>query len=160
MVSNPEHFGDAKEFAATQAAALGLGMLVTHHPATNVPELQGALAAAVAAGAEALIVHPDGLMLQQRAVIGEFTLQQRIPAISGWATIADGGLLLTYGPNLQESYRRLAYFVDRILRGARPADLPIEFPTTVEFVVNLKTAKALGITVPPTLLLRADRLIV
>lgn len=160
VVSNPQHYGDAKEFAATQKAAVGLGMDVTHHLATNVPELQGALAAAVAARAEALIVHPDGLMLQQRAAIGEFTLQQRIPAISGWATIADGGLLLTYGPNLQNSYRRLAYFVDRVLRGAKPADLPIEFPNTVEFVVNLKTAKAIGITVPPTLLLRADRVIV
>lgn len=160
VVSNPQHFGDAKEFAETRAAALGLGMHVTHHVATNVPELQGALAAAVAARAEALVVHPDGLMVQQRAAIAEFALRERIPTISGWATMADGGMLLTYGPNLRDSYRRLAYFVDRILRGAKPGDLPIEFPTTVEFVVNLKTAKAIGITMPPALLLRADRVIV
>ena len=160
VVSNPQHFGDAKEFAATREAAVGLGMQVTHHPATNVPELQGALAAAAAARAEALVVHPDALMVQQRAAIGDFALRQRIPAISAWATMADGGTLFTYGPNLQASYRRLAYFVDRILRGASPGDVPIEFPTTVEFVVNLKTAKAIGITVPPTLLLRADRVIV
>ena len=74
--------------------------------------------------------------------------------------MADGGTLLTYGPNLQACYRRLAYFADRILRGAKPAELPIELPDTVELVVNLKTAKALGISAPPALLLRADRVIV
>jgi len=159
VVSNPEHRGDAKELAATREAATGLGLQVSHYPATNAPELESALAALAAARAEALVVHPDALMVQQREAIGRFSIERRIPTISGWATIAEGGSLLTYGPNLQESYRRLAYFVDRILRGAKPADLPIELPSTVELVVNLKTAKALGITVPPTLLLRADRVI-
>lgn len=159
VISNPEHHGDAKEFAATREAAAGLGLQVTHHPATNTRELESALAASAAARAQALIVHPDLLMVQQREAIGRFSIERRIPAISGWAALAEGGSLLTYGPNLQESYRRLAYFVDRILRGAKPADLPIELPTTVELVVNLKTAQALGITIPPTLLLRADRVI-
>jgi putative ABC transport system substrate-binding protein len=99
-------------------------------------------------------------MIEQRATIARFSLERRIPAISGWAVIAEGGTLLTYGPNLQACYRRLAYFTDRILRGAQPGDLPIELPGTVELVVNLKTAKALGLVVPPTLLLRADRVIV
>ena len=160
VLSNPEHGGDAKELAATREAAAGLGLEVSHYPATNPPELERGLAAIAAARAEALIVHPDALMVQQREAIGRFSTERRIPTISGWAIIAEGGSLLTYGPNLQESYRRLAYFVDRILRGAKPADLPIELPSTVELVVNLKTAKALGITVPPTLLLRADRVIV
>jgi putative tryptophan/tyrosine transport system substrate-binding protein len=160
VLSNPEHSGDAKELAATREAAAGLGLQVSHSPATNVPELQSALAALAAARAEALVVHPDALMVQQREAIGRFSIERRIPTISGWAILAEGGSLLTYGPNQQESYRRLAYFVDRILRGAKPADLPIELPSTVELVVNLKTAKALGITVPPALLLRADRVIV
>ena len=160
VVSNPEHHGDAKELAATREAAVGLGQQVSHYPATNAPGLEIALAAIGAARAEALVIHPDALMVQQREAIGRFSVERRMPAISGWATLAEGGSLLTYGPNLQESYRRLAYFVDRILRGAKPADLPIELPSTVELVVNLKTAKALGITVPPTLLLRADRVIV
>jgi putative ABC transport system substrate-binding protein len=160
VVSNPQHHGDAKELIATRKAAAGLGLEVSHHPATNAPELERALAAIAAARAEALIVHPDALMVQQRAAIGRFSLEHRIPSISGWATIAESGTLLTYGPVLQESYRRLAYFVDRILRGAKPADLPIELPTTVELVVNLKTAQALGITIPPGVLLRADRVIV
>jgi putative ABC transport system substrate-binding protein len=160
VVSNPEHIGDAKEFAETRAAAVGLGLEVSHHPATDPARLANALAAAVAARAEALVVHPDALMVAQRQAIGRFTLEHRVPAISGWAMIAEAGCLLTYGPNLQVSHRRLAYFVDRILRGAKPADLPIELPSTVELVINLKTAKAVGITVPPSLLLRADRVIV
>jgi putative ABC transport system substrate-binding protein len=160
VLSNTGHPGDAKELAETRKAAAGLGLEVSHYPATNPAELERGLAAIAAARAEALIVHPDVLMVQQRMAIGSFTIERRIPAISGWATIAEAGSLLTYGPNLRESHRRLAYFVDRILRGAKPGDIPIELPSTVEFVVNLKTAKALGITVPPALLLRADRVIV
>ena len=160
VLSNPQHPGDAKELAETRQAAASLGLDVAHYPANNPPELQRALAAIATARIEALVVHPDALMVQQREALGRFTVEQRIPTISGWARIAEGGSLLSYGPNLQESYRRLAYFVDRILRGARPAEIPIEFPTTVEFVVNLKTAKALGLSVPPALLLRADRVIV
>jgi putative ABC transport system substrate-binding protein len=160
VLSNPHHSGDAKELAATRVAAAGLGLNVSHYPVTNPAELEQALPAIAASRAEALVVHPDGLMLQQRAALGRFSIERRIPGISGWATIADGGTLLTYGPNLQVVYRRLAYFVDRVLRGTKPADLPIELPSTVEFVVNLKTAKAIGLTVPPALLLRADRVIV
>ena len=160
VLSNTEHSGDAKELAATREAAAGLGLQVAHYPATNVPEVESAFAAIAAARTEALVVHPDALMVQQREAIGRFSIERRIPTISGWATIAEGGCLLTYGPNQQVSFRRLAYFVDRILRGAKPADLPIELPSTVELVVNLKTAKALDITVPPALLLRADRVIV
>jgi putative tryptophan/tyrosine transport system substrate-binding protein len=160
VLSNPHHSGDAKELAATRAAAAGLALDVSHYPVTNPAELVQALPAIAASRAEALVVHPDGLMLQQRAELGRFSIERRIPGISGWAMIADGGTMLTYGPNLQQVYRRLAYFVDRILRGTKPADLPIELPSTVEFVVNLKTAKAIGVTVPPALLLRADRVIV
>jgi putative tryptophan/tyrosine transport system substrate-binding protein len=160
VLSNPEHGGDAKELAATRDAATSLGMQLSHHPATNVAEMEQALAAIAAARAEALIVHPDALMVQQREALGRFSIERRIPAISGWATMAEGGGVLTYGPNLRECYRRLAYFADRVLRGTKPADLPIELPSTVEFVINLQSAKAIGITVPPSLLLRADRVIV
>ena len=159
VLSNPQHPGDAKELAATREAAAGLRLEVSHYSATNPAEFETALAAIAAARREGLVVHPDALMVQQRTAIGRFCVERRVPTISGWATIAEGGSLLTYGPNLQESYRRLAYFVDRILRGAKPGELPIELPSTVELVVNLKTAKALDITVPPTLLVRADRVI-
>lgn len=108
VLSNPEHGGDAKELAATREAAAGLGLQVSHFPATTTPELESALGAIAAARAEALVVHPDALMVQQRAAIGRFSIERRIPSISGWATIAEAGSLLTYGPKLQESYRRLA----------------------------------------------------
>ncbi len=160
VLSNPEHGGDAKELAATREAAAGLGFQTTHHPVTNAAQVESALTAIAASRAEAVVVHPDALMVEQREAFGRFSLERRVPVISGWAALAEGGSLMTYGPNLQDCYRRLAYFVDRILRGAKPADLPIELPSTVELVVNLKTAKALGITVPPAVMLRADRVIV
>ncbi len=159
VLSNPHHPGDNKELTATREAAVRFGLTVTHHPATNPKELERALADIAAARADAILIHPDGLMVQQREVIARFSLQHRIPAISGWASIAEGGTLMTYGPYQQESYRRLAYFVDRILRGTNPMDLPIEQPTKLELVVNMKTAKALGLAIPPTIMVRAERVI-
>jgi putative ABC transport system substrate-binding protein len=159
VLSNPDHAGDNKELASTREAAIRFGLIVTHHPAMNPKELERALADIVAARAEAILVHPDALMVQQREVLARFSLQHRIPVISGWASIAEGGNLMTYGPNIQDSYRRVAYFVDRILRGTSPMDLPIEQPTKLELVVNMKTAKALGLTIPPTIMVRADRII-
>ena len=91
--------------------------------------------------------------------IAQFAVRQRVPAISGWAQFAEGGNLMTYGPNLQDSYQRLAYYVDRILKGTKPAALPVERPTKFELVINLKTAKALGLTLPPTIMFQADKVI-
>ena len=159
VLSNPEHGGDARELAATREAAVALGMQVTHYPAINAPQLESALRTMAAARTEALVVHPDALMVEERDAIARFSLERRLPVISGWAVMAEAGGLMTYGPVLSECYRRLAYFADRILRGAKPADLPIELPSTVELVVNLRTAKALDITVPPAVLVRADRVL-
>jgi putative ABC transport system substrate-binding protein len=159
VLSNSEHRGDAKELVETHAAATGLGMQVAHFPATNAAEVERALAAIAAAKCDALVVHPDGLMVEQRAAIARFSLDRRVPMVSGWAVLADAGGLLTYGPVLSECYRRLAYFVDRILRGAKPADLPIEMPSVFELVINMPSARALGIHVPASLLVRADRVI-
>jgi putative ABC transport system substrate-binding protein len=159
VLSNPHHVGDQKEFDATRAAASRYGLEVSHHPAGNPAEIERAFAGIAAARAEAIVIHPDGLMVQQREAIARLSMQNRIPAISGWASIAEGGCLMTYGPILQESYRRLAYYVDRVLRGASPADLPVELPAKIEMVLNLKTAKALGLSIPQSILLRADRVI-
>jgi len=159
VLSNPRHVGDRKEFEATHAAAAKLGFEVTHHPAGDPAELERALSGAAAARAEAIVIHPDGLMVQQRDAIARFSLRNRIPAVSGWASIAEGGALMTYGPVQQEAYRRLAYYVDRILRGANPGDLPVELPAKLEMVVNLKSAKALGLAIPQSILVRADRVI-
>jgi putative ABC transport system substrate-binding protein len=109
--------------------------------------------------AEAIVAFPDGLIMSQTQGIAEFAARRRIPAVSGWAEFAVEGNLMTYGPSRRESWRLIAVYVDKILKGAKPADLPVEPPTTFELAVNLKTAKALGLTIPPSLLLRADQLI-
>jgi putative tryptophan/tyrosine transport system substrate-binding protein len=108
---------------------------------------------------EAVVVLPDAVMMRYSERIAAFSMKNRVPAISGWAQFADNGNVMTYGPVLRDGFRRLAYFVDRILKGTKPSDLSVELPTSVELVVNLKTAKALGLTIPPSLLLRADRVI-
>jgi hypothetical protein len=91
--------------------------------------------------------------------ITEFAASAKLPSVSGWAPFAKNGLLLTYGPNIRDLYRSLARYVDRILRGTKAADLPVEQPTTFELVINERTAKALGLTVPPSLLARANEVI-
>lgn len=159
LLSNPEHVGDHKEAGVTRESAARFGLELIHVTASNAEQLAPALRAVAAARSEAILIHPDALMVQQAEAIARFSREQRIPAISGWAAIADRGNLLTYGPNQQTSFRRLAYFVDRILRGAKPADLPIELPSRLELVVNLKAAQALGLAVPQSILLRADRVI-
>src|SRR6266481_5643204 len=106
-----------------------------------------------------MIVLPEGLVMLHRRKIIEFAALQRIPAISGWSEFAKSGGTMTYGPNLKTVFQRLAIYVDKILKGANPGDLAIEQPTKFELVINLKTAKALGITIPPSLLLRADDVI-
>jgi putative ABC transport system substrate-binding protein len=98
-------------------------------------------------------------MFEVNPRVAQFAMEAGLPSVSGWAPFARGGLLATYGPNVRDIYRSLARYVDRILRGAKPADLPIEVPTRLELVINLKTAKALGLTVPPTLLARADEVV-
>jgi putative ABC transport system substrate-binding protein len=108
---------------------------------------------------QAISLFADGFAIQYRQSIIDFGLRHRVPVVSGWPVFARSGALFTYGPHLDSSYRRLAHYVDRILKGARPSDLPIEQPTKFELVVNLKTAKALGLTIPSALLAAADELI-
>src|SRR5205085_11304229 len=99
------------------------------------------------------------LVIQKRRRIIEVAAAERIPVISGWKIFAESGALCTYGPRLTESHRRAAYYADRILKGMKPAELPIERPTVFELVVNLKSAKTLGVTLPPSVLARADEVI-
>ena len=106
-----------------------------------------------------MIVFGGPMFLAARRQIAAVALALRLPTVYNFRDHVEDGGLISYGTNLRESFRRAAYFVDRILKGARPADLPIEFPTKVELAINLATAKALGLTVPPTLLGRADEVI-
>jgi putative tryptophan/tyrosine transport system substrate-binding protein len=102
---------------------------------------------------------PLAVTMVHRAKIAEFTIAQRLPSMFGWREYCEAGGLASYGANQRATYFRLAVYADRLLRGEKPGDLPIEQPTKFEFVLNLKTAKGLGLTVPPTLLARADEVI-
>lgn len=159
ILASPEHPGQQAELRASQAAAKALGLTLEYFPVRNEGELEQAFAAIARARSEAVVVFPDALTLRTRERIAQFGLEQRLPVVSGWAQFADGGCLMTYGPNLRASFRRLATYVHRILRGARPSELPVELPTSVELVVNMRTAAALGIKIPEAVLVRADRVI-
>lgn len=159
VIADPGHGGMQLEKEASQKAADRFGIGVSFHQARDTQELRTALSAAQTAGAEALVLFPDQVTNPNRAEIAEFALRHRLPTVSGWSNYADAGHLVTYGPNLRDSYRRTAHYVDRILKGAKPGTLPVELPTTVELVLNLKTARALGIGVPRSVLVRADRVI-
>jgi putative ABC transport system substrate-binding protein len=108
---------------------------------------------------QAISVLADSFTVQNRDSIIAFGMKQRIPVVSSWPVFARSGALCSYGPRLSDSYQRLAYYVDRILRGTKPAELPIEQPTTIETIVNLKTADALGLQVPQAVLVRADQVL-
>ncbi len=97
--------------------------------------------------------------MQYRAMLIATMMEQGIPSVSGWSAFAQSGGVFTYGPNLRESYRTLGRYVDKILKGAKPAEIPIEQPAVFELVINLKAARALGVTLPPSLLARADEVI-
>ncbi len=159
ILANPQHAGEQGELRASRAAAKALGLALDYHPVRNDAECDDALAAVLKSHSEAMDVFPDASLMRYSEKIAAFAAKNHIPAISGWAQFAELGNLMAYGPNLRDSYRRLATYVDKIVKGAKPADLPVELPTTFEFVVNLKSAEALGIKIPQSLLLRADRVI-
>lgn len=159
VLANPEHPGEEAELRASQAAAKTVGVAVDYFQLRNASQLDQALAKMLKARSEAIVVFPDAITMRVRERIAAFSLQHRIPAISGWAQFVDSGNLMSYGPNQRASFRRLAVYVDRILKGTRAADLPVELPSIVEFVINLKTANMLGLKIPPSVLVRANRVI-
>jgi putative ABC transport system substrate-binding protein len=147
----------SKRHAEAAAQALGLDLLAF---AVESPgDLDGAFEAATGAGADALMMAPNTIVNAQRARIVEFAARARLPAAYPDTRFATIGGLLSYGANPAALYRRAAYYVDRILKGTPPADLPVEQPTTFDFVINLKTAQALGLTIPQHVLLQATEII-
>ncbi len=159
VVANPLHPGEHLERAYTETAARQLGLAIEYFPTRTHDELTRALAAMAVRPPQAISLFADGFAVQNRRDVIDFCLKRRVPLISGWPVFAQSGALCTYGPLLGESYRRLADYVDRVLKGGRPADIPIEQPTKFEMVINLKTAAALGLTIPPAVLVRADRIL-
>ena len=135
--------------------SLQLQFLAVRHP----DELDSVFAAMTREGAEALLVRGDTVFWAHRTRVVALAAQHRLPAVFDAREFADAGGLMTYGPSVLDSFRRAAVYVDKILKGAQPATLPVERPVKFELVINLKTAKALGITMPPSLLLLADAVI-
>ena len=159
VLANPQHPGEQSELNASRAAAKQLGLALEYFQLPAPANLDDTLPAVTKSRSDAIVVFPDAYMMRLSERIAEFAVKQRIPAISGWAQFAEAGNLMTYGPNLRDSYRRLAYYVDRILKGTKPADLPVELPMKFELVVNLKAAKQMSVTIPQSVLFRADRVI-
>ena len=143
----------------TEATATTLGVQLQSLVVRGPDDFEGALAAATSGRAGALTVVEDPLTITKRTQIVDFSAKSRLPAIYGVKEFVDAGGLMSYGVHLADLYRRAATYVDKILKGAKPADLPVQQPTKFEFVINLKTAKALGLTIPPSVLHRADELI-
>jgi putative ABC transport system substrate-binding protein len=159
VVANPLHPGEDLEIAECRRAGERLGIDISYYPARDLKELEAALQKLDAERPDAVIALPDVLTLVHRKRIIEFAAERGMPVISGWARFAEAGGLLTYGPNLAESFGRLAYYAHRVLNGAKPSSLPIEQPSRFELVVNARTAARLGIDLPQSLLARADAVI-
>jgi putative ABC transport system substrate-binding protein len=154
---NPDHIDP--EYRETQAAARRLGLQLHSLEVRRPADFDAAFAAAATARAEAIVVVSSRLMTLSRSQITEFAAKHRIILVSGWGPWAQNGALLSYGPDLNALVRLAATQIDKILKGAKPGDLPVEQPTKFQLVINTKTAKAFGLTVPPSLLLRADQII-
>jgi len=153
------HPKETESLREAEAAARSLGLQLHLAGVGNANDLPRAFASMTAEHTGAFMVVADTMFSSNRAQILDFAAKSRLPAIFWRREFVDAGGLLSYGASYLDQYRRAAVFVDKILKGAKPADLPIEQPTSFELVINLKTAKALGLTIPPSLLLRADQVI-
>jgi putative tryptophan/tyrosine transport system substrate-binding protein len=159
IIANSEHPGVDLERAYSEDVARRLGLAIRYFPTPTRDELAAAFTSMAAEPPQAISLFADGFAVQNRQNIIDFAMSHRVPVVSGWPVFAQSGALCTYGPLQADSYRRLASYVDRILKGAKPADLPIERPTKFETVINLRSAKALGLTIPPSVLVSADQVI-
>src|SRR6266516_4261159 len=152
VLARPQHPGEHLERKASEEAASKLGLELSYFPyatrsflpARDLSDLETAFRAIVQDRCDALVVFPDSAMYEISERIARFALEAKLPSVSGWSSFANKGLLVTYGPNVRALYRSLAGYVDRILRGTAPADLPFQAPTTLYLAINQKTAKALG----------------
>jgi putative tryptophan/tyrosine transport system substrate-binding protein len=156
---NPTHPGQAIAWQQTQQAAQALGLVLFSAEVRRPEDFSPAFTAILVERAEALLVLPDPLTSFHRHQTADFAVKQRLPSVYAASYWVQAGGLLSYGPSFPEIWRRAGVYVDKILKGARPADLPIEQPTKYELIINLKAAKALGLTIPPALLQRADQVI-
>ena len=160
VLANPDSSMHASDIHTLTGAARALDLHLRVVEVRRVEELEQAFAAMTRANADALIVLSDSILLSQLpGQIADLAATHRLPAIYVQRIYVDAGGLMSYGPSLPDTFRRAATYVDKILKGAHPGDLPVEQPTKFELVINLKTAKALGPTIPATLLFQADEVL-
>jgi putative ABC transport system substrate-binding protein len=157
VIFNPQHFDDEVTFARRGAESLDLEL--TTHPINEIADLDAALQGVEASRADGLLVISSRLTGFVAAKIAQYGRERRLPVIASWREFTDSGALLSYGPSRTFEAKRLVGYVQRVLNGEKPADLPIEQPVKFELVINLKTARVIGLTVPPSLLGRADDVI-
>ena len=155
-VNNPSNMLQRRE---VEAAAGKLGVSITAVDVCPVDEIGAAIQTLVRARASIAVVLASALFVNERRQIAAFALASRLPTVFNFREHVEDGGLMSYGIELRQNYRRSAYFVDRILKGEKPGNLPVEFPTKVELVINVTTAKAIGLTIPPTLLARVHEVI-
>jgi putative tryptophan/tyrosine transport system substrate-binding protein len=156
---NPENPSSVSGFKETQEAARALAMQLQSLEVRGADDFAGAFQAATKARARALTVVSDSLMFSNRRRLLELAIKNKLPTMHTQSLWADAGALMSYGTNFPDLHRRAAIYVDKILKGAKPAELPVEQPKKFELVINLKTAKQIGLTIPPNVLARADRVI-
>jgi ABC-type uncharacterized transport system substrate-binding protein len=159
VLRNPSNPGDPILWKETQSAAQTLGMQLQSVEVRNEKDLENAFDSATKAGSQAFLALTDPLLQSHRKQIVDFAAKSRLPAIYPDSEYVEAGGLMSYAANAIEFYARAATYVDRILKGAKPADLPVEQPTKFELVISLKTARQIGLTIPPNVLARADRVI-
>ena len=159
VIWNPTNRSNAAAQKEMDRLAPRFGFQLSSHPTQRPSDINVAFATMNTARTAAGIIATDPFLTAQRAQITRLAAANRIPTFAGLGYFVESGGLMSYGPSLFDLWRRAAYFVDRIVKGAQPADLPIEQPTKFELIINMKTAKALGITIPPSLMLRADKVI-
>ncbi len=159
LLWNPVPPGARTYRDVVESAARKLGMAFQSVEVRGRNEFEGAFAAMVRERADGVVVLPDPVIFSARGQVGLLAMRNRLPAVTGLREFAEAGSLMSYGPNIAQQFRRAATYVDKILKGARPGDLPVEQATKFELVINLRTAKALGLTIPQSVLIRADEVI-
>ncbi len=159
VLLNPDNLAHIGVLKNVQAAAQRTSLKILPVKARTPQEIENAFSLMTREHAGAVIVAGDGFLTQQRRQIAELAVKNRLPSITGIKEYPETGGLMSYGQNLADQYRRAAVYVDKILKGAKPGDLPVEQPTRLALVINRKTAKALGLTIPQSLLIMADKVI-
>ena len=159
VLASPLHAGEQREFRETQSTARALGVTLQYNQVRDTAEVDAAFNRTIKDNVNALLVFPDPVTNVYREQIAEFAAKHRLPSMFGRKGYVEAGGLISYGPKLEEVSRRIPVHVDKILKGAKPADVPTELPTKFELIINLKTAKQIGLTIPPNVLVRADKVI-